>query len=88
MLIGLAARVIDTKIVLRVLVEILGSDSITARRRFACQGEVALEYLVGAAANLDVGPVAIECLIVLTVSGLLSKRAICIKAAARPPIWS
>ena len=88
MLIGLAARVIDTKIVLRVLVEILGSDSITARRRFACQGEVALEYLVGAAADLDVRPVAVERMTVLRDSRLLSKRAICVKATARPPIWS
>jgi hypothetical protein len=62
--------------VLRVLVEILGGNSIAARRRFACQGEVALEYLVGAAADLDVGPVAVEALIILRDSRLLSKRAI------------
>jgi hypothetical protein len=42
------------------LVEILGGNSIAARRRFACQGEVALEYLVGAAADLDVGAIAVE----------------------------
>jgi hypothetical protein len=36
-----------------------------ARRRFACQGEVALEYLVSAATDLDVRSVAVECLIVL-----------------------
>jgi len=40
-------------------------NSISVRRRFACQIEVALEYLVGAAADLDVGAVAVECLIVL-----------------------
>jgi hypothetical protein len=70
------------------LVEIFGGNSIATRCRFACQGEVALEYLVGAAVDLDVGPVAVECLIVLRVSRLLSKRAICVKAAARPLIWS
>ena len=48
-----------------VLVEILGGDSIAVRRRFACQGEVALEYLVSAATDLDVGSVAVECLIAL-----------------------
>ena len=64
LLIALAARVIDAKIVLRVLIEILGGNSIVIRCRFARQGEVALEYLVGAAADLDVGPVAVECLIV------------------------
>jgi len=46
------------------LVEILGGNSIAARCGFACQGEVALEYLAGVAADLDVGPVAVECLIV------------------------
>src|SRR5216683_7567987 len=88
LLIALAARVIDAKIVLRVLIEILGGNSIAARCRFACQGEVALEYLRGAAADLDVGPVAVECLIFLRDSRLLSKRAICVKAAARPLISS
>ena len=76
------------KIVLRMLVEIFGGNSIATRCRFVCQGEVTLEYLVGAAADLDVGPVAVECLIGLRVSRLLSKRAICVKAAARPLIWS
>ena len=73
---------------LRVLIQILGGNSIAARRRFACQGEVALEYLMGAAADLDVGPVAVECLIVLRASRLLFKRAVCVKATARPLIWS
>jgi hypothetical protein len=44
------------EIVVRVPVEILGGNSILARRRFACQREVTLEYLVGAAADLDIGP--------------------------------
>ena len=65
MLIALAARVIDAKIVLRMLVEILGRNSVVACCRFACQGEVALEYLVSAATDLDVGFVAVECLIAL-----------------------
>ena len=88
LLITFAARVVDAKIVLGMLIEILGSNSVAARRRFACQGDVALEYLVGAAADLDVGAVAVECLIVLRASWLLSKRAICVKATARPLIWS
>ena len=71
------------------LVEILGGNWITVRRRFACQGELALENLVGAAADLDVGPVAVECLTVLRHSRLLLfKRAICVKVTARPLIWS
>ena len=87
MLIALTARVVDTKIVLCMLVEILGGNSIAARRRFACQGEVALEYLVGAAADLDVGAIAVECLIVLRGSWLLFERAVRVKATARP-VWS
>src|SRR6266851_3844230 len=88
LLIALAARVIDAKIVLCVLIEILGGNSIVARCRFARQCEVALEYLVGAAADLDVGSVAVECLIVLRDSRLRVKRAIWVKAAARPLISS
>ena len=88
LLIAFAARVINAKIVLRVLIEILGGNSIVIRCRFARQGEVALEYLVGAAADLDVGPFAVESLIVLRVSRLRVKRAICVKATARPLISS
>ena len=88
LLIALAARVVDAKIVLGVLIEVLGGNSVAARRRFACQSDVALEYLVGAAADPYVGAVAVECLIVLRASWLLSKRAICVKATARPLIWS
>src|ERR1700751_6043519 len=65
LLIALATRVINAKIVLGMLVEILGRYSIAARRRFARQDEVPLEYLVGAATDLDVGSVAVECLIAL-----------------------
>jgi hypothetical protein len=67
------------------LVEILGGNSIPARCRFARQGEVALKYLVGAAADFDVGPVAVERLTVLRDSRLVSKRAICVNATAGPP---
>ena len=69
------------------LVEVLGGNSIAVRRRFACQGDVTLEYLVGAAPDLDVGAIAVEGLIVLRASWLLFERAVRIKAAARP-IWS
>jgi hypothetical protein len=88
LLIASAARVIDAKIVLCVLAEIFRGNSVTARRRFACQGDVALEYLVGAAADPNVGAVAVECLIVLRASRLLFKRAVCVEATARPLIWS
>ena len=73
---------------LRVLVQILGGNSIAARRHFACQGEVALDYLLGAAADLHVGSVAVEYLIVLRASWLLLIRAVCVKATARSLTWS
>ena len=69
------------------LVEILGGDAIAVRRCFAGQGDVALEYLEGATADLDGGAVAVECLIVFWDSRLLSKWSVCVKAAARL-IWS
>ena len=70
------------------LVEILGGNSIAARCRLARQGEVALENLVGAASDLNVGPVAVEYLTVSRRSQLLIKRAICVKATTRPLISS
>jgi hypothetical protein len=82
LLIAPAARVVDAKIMFRVLVEILGGNSIVARRRFACQGDIALEYLMALPADLDVGAVALECLIGLRNSRLLSKRAVCVDAIA------
>jgi hypothetical protein len=42
LMIAPAARVIDAEIVLRVLIEILGGNSIAARRRFACQGATSI----------------------------------------------
>ena len=72
----------------RVLVEILGGNPIVARRRFPCQGDVALEYLMGVAADLDVGAVALECLIILRNSRLLSEWTVSVEASARPLIWS
>ena len=68
----------------RVLVQILGGNPIAAGGRFPRQGYITLEYLVGAAADLDVGPVALKRLIALRNSWLLPERAVCVKATARP----
>jgi hypothetical protein len=70
--------------VLRVLVEIFGSNSIVGDCGFPREGDVTLEYLMGAAANLDVGAVAVECLIVLRNSRGLSGRSVCVKLTAGP----
>jgi len=84
----LPARVVDAKIVLGVLIEILSSNAIVAGRRFAGEGEIALKYLIGVAADLDGRAVAVECLIVLRGSRCLFKRAVCVMATARPLVWS
>ena len=71
LLMTLAARVVDAKIVLGVLIEIFSGNAIVAGRRFAGESEVALKYLIGVAADLDGRAVAVECLIVLRGSRLL-----------------
>ena len=80
--IALAARVTDAKIVLRMLVQFSAAipSSLAVASR---QGEVALEYLVGAAADFDVGTVAVEGLIPLARSLLLLKWPAAIISAAR-----
>jgi len=70
------------------LVEILGSNSIVARRCLARENDVTLEYLMRGAADPDVGAVAVECLTLLRSSWLLSEGPVRVKAAARPLIWS
>jgi hypothetical protein len=84
LLVALAAGAVDAKIVLRVLAEIFGSNSIVGDCGFAREGDVALEYLMGAAADLDVGAVAVECLIVLRTSRRLLEWPVAIIA----PGWT
>jgi hypothetical protein len=55
-----AVRIHDAKIVLSVLVEILGCDSVARRRSFARKRNVALEHLISISANLDAGTAAFE----------------------------
>jgi hypothetical protein len=69
--------------VLGVLVQIFGSNSVAGDCGFPREGDVTLEYLMGAAADLGVGAVAVECLIVLRNSLGRLERPICVKAAAR-----
>jgi hypothetical protein len=48
-----------------VLIEIFRGNAVVADRRFPREGDVPLKYLMGTAANLDVGAVAVEGLISL-----------------------
>jgi hypothetical protein len=86
LLIGLAARVGDAEIVLGVLVQIFGSNTVVTDCRFPREGDVTLEDLVGAPADLDVGAVAVECMIALRNSRLPLDRPVSVKATARPLI--
>jgi hypothetical protein len=65
LLIALAARIGDAKIVLGVLEEIFRSNPVAADCRFPGEGNVTLKYLIGAAADFEVGAIAVEGLISL-----------------------
>src|SRR4051812_35514256 len=58
-----SAHTREAEIMLGVLVEILRGNGIAANRGLACEGDVALKNLVGAAADSHVGAIAVECLI-------------------------
>ena len=47
---------------LRVLVQVLGCDSVAARRRLARQRDVSFEHLVGVAADFYVRAIAVKSL--------------------------
>jgi hypothetical protein len=68
---ALAVRTRDAEIVLGVLVKILRGNRIAANRGLACEGDVALKNLVGAAADPYVGAVAVKGLVALRCSLLL-----------------
>lgn len=87
MLLPLAVGVVDAEIVLRVLVIILGGNSIVAPLCLTCQGRIAFEYLRGRSANSNVGAVAVEYLIALRVPRPLG-WTVSVETAARPLIWS
>jgi hypothetical protein len=68
---------------LGVLIETFRRDTVAARRSFTRQRDISFEYLVGAAADFDVGTVAVEGLIPLGRSLLLLKWPTTIIPVAR-----
>ncbi len=68
---------------LSVLIEIFCRDAVAARRSFTRKRDMSFEYLMGAAADFDVGTVAVEGLIPLGRSLLLLKWPATIILAAR-----
>src|SRR6185312_6224889 len=57
---GFAIRLHDAEIVLRMLIEVFRRDSVARGRGFAGKRDIALEHLIGVAANFDARPVAVE----------------------------
>jgi hypothetical protein len=57
---ALALGIHHPEIMFRVLKKIFRSDAIAGRLRLARQRQIALEHLIGVAANFDVGTVAVE----------------------------
>jgi hypothetical protein len=74
--------------VLGVLKEIFRSNPVAADCRFPGEGNVTLKYLIGAAADFEVGAVAVEGLISLRCSLLRWKWPLAGKAPALALIWS
>jgi hypothetical protein len=83
LLIGLAVGVDDAEIVFGVLIEIFRSNAVVADGGFPSKGDVTLEYLMRAAADLDVGAIAVEGLIVLRNSRRLLGRPVSVIARRR-----
>jgi hypothetical protein len=72
LLIAITVRTCDAEIVLGMLVEIFRGDGVAANRGLPREGNIALKNLVGAAADSYIGAVAVEGLVALRCSLLLS----------------
>ena len=88
MLVGLAVRIHDAEIMLRVLIQVFGCDPVTARRRLACERDIAFENLVGVAADLYVRTVAVKGLDPMRHSRTVMVRVVPVVATARAFVWS
>ena len=84
MLAPLAVLFADAEIVLGMLIEIFRGHPVVADGGFPSEGDVALEYLMSAAANFDAGAVAVETLVSLLRTRLLLKWSIAVVA----PAWA
>jgi hypothetical protein len=89
----LALRIHHPEIMLRVLKEIFGGDAVTRRLRLASERLIALEHLIGVAADFDARTVAVEGLRPLrrtraSVGIVVMIRVAAAIAAARSLLWS
>ncbi len=74
---ALAQRIHHPEIMLGVLIEVFRRDPVAAGLRLPCHRDIALEDLVGVAANFHARPVAVECL-----HALRQARPVVMRAAA------
>jgi hypothetical protein len=88
LLTALAILFADAEVVLGVLVEVFCGHGVAADRRFPGQGDVALEYLMGAAADPEVWAIAVEGLISQRSSVSLLRWLLAVKAPTRALICS
>jgi len=58
--IAVAGGIGEAKIMFSVLVEVFRGNAVAAYRRFSCERDIALEYLMRAAADPNVGAAAFE----------------------------
>jgi hypothetical protein len=86
--IGVAVCIHDTEIVLRVLIQVFGSNPVTTGRRFPRERDIAFEYLVGVAADLYVGAVAVKSLNPVRQPRAVVVRVVAVVSAARAFVWS
>jgi hypothetical protein len=86
--IGVAVCIHDAEIVLRVLIQVFGSNPVATGRRLARERDIAFEYLVGVAADLYVGAVAVKSLDPLRQSWAVMVRVVPVVSAARAFVWS
>jgi hypothetical protein len=94
-----AVRLHDPVIMLGVLIEVLGGDAVARRGGLTRHGDIALEHLIGVAANLDAGAAAVEILrtigrarsaVVLVITAATAAHHVVVTAAPRPILlaWS
>ena len=86
--ISVAVCIHDAEIMLRVLIQVFGSNPVTTGRRFARERDIAFEYLVGVAADLYVGAVAVKSLDPVRQPRAVMVRVVPVVSAARAFVWS
>lgn len=83
---ALALRIHDPKIMLGVLIQVFRRDAVAAGLRLARQGDIALEHLIRAAANLYARAVAVEGLLAVRRAGAIVLMRRTASASAASPV--